>query len=119
MCAARRRWNDSNTPGGTSSTSSQRLVDLSSGAPIVKDRLWAFGAYRYVDLRTGVSRTAAQIAAIRSLVKDYQPSDSASAAHFWFGKLTAQPSARQQISGFYQRDVNPISVATATTVNPH
>ena len=113
-----RRWNDSNTPGGTSSTADQRQVDLSVGAPVAKDRIWAFAAYRYADISTGVSRTAAQIAALRSLVSDYQPFDSLNEAQFWLAKLTAQPASAHQLTGFYQRDTNPNDVATPTVLHP-
>jgi hypothetical protein len=110
-----RRWNDSNTPGGTSSTVDQTLVDLSLGAPVAKDRLWAFASYRRSDITTGVSRTAAQLAVLRALVNGYQPFDSANKANIWFAKLTARASAKHQVIGFYQKDVNPILVAAATT----
>jgi hypothetical protein len=110
-----RRWNGSNTPGGTSSTVDQTQVDLSLGGPIVKNHLWAFGSYRRSDITTGVSRTATQLAVLRALVSGYQPLDSDNKAHVSFAKLTAQPSASHQIVGFYQTDVNPVLAAAATT----
>ncbi len=110
-------WNGSNTPGGTSSTVEQRQVDLSLGAPLVKDHLWAFAAYRYANTNSGISRTAAQIALLQSLVKGFTPFENTSAGHFPFAKLTAQLSSRQQLSGFYQRDINPISSAAATAAH--
>ncbi len=106
-------WNASNTPGGTSSTVDQRQLDLSLGAPIVKDRLWAFGSYRYTDATTGVSRTAAQLDALRLLVPQFEPFGNSNTAHFWFAKLNAQLHASHQLSGFYQRDVNPVAFADA------
>lgn len=112
------KWNGSNTPGGTSSTVAQRQIDLSLGAPLAKDHLWAFGSYRYADITTGVSRTAAQLATLRALVKDYQPLDNTNQANFLFTKLTAQISSAHQLSGFYQRDVNPVQTALATTAQP-
>ncbi len=114
-----RAWNDSNNPGGTSSTVDQRQVDVSAGAPIVKDRLWAFGAYRHVDITTGISRSAAQLATLQSLVKDFKPLDTVNEAQFWMVKLTAQPARAHQVTAFYQRDVNPVATALATVVNPN
>ena len=119
FAAQPRRWNGSNNPGGTSSTVDQRQVDVSIGAPVVKDRLWAVGAYRYVDVTTGISRTAAQLATLQALVKDYKPFDSTNEAQFWIAKLTAQPAAAHHVTAFYQRDVNPVSTALATVVNPN
>jgi hypothetical protein len=111
-------WNSSNTPGGTSSTVGQQQVDLSLGTPLWKDRLWAFAAYRYANTRSGVSRTPAQIALLQSLVKNFTPFDNTSTGHFPFAKLTAQLSARHQLSGFYQRDVNPVYSAVSTAGYP-
>jgi len=112
------QWNSSNTPGGTSSTVEQRQVDLSLGAPLVKDHLWAFAAYRYANTTSGVSRTAAQIATLQSLVKDFTPFDSVSTAHFPFAKITSQLSAAHQLSGFFERDANPVQTVIATAAHP-
>src|SRR4030095_3326860 len=101
-----------------SSTVDQRQIDLSLGAPIVKDRLWTFVAYRDVDAANGVSRTAAQLEALRALVPGFTPFDGDNVAHFWLAKLTAQLSPSHQLAGLYQRDVNPISSADAVTARP-
>jgi Carboxypeptidase regulatory-like domain/TonB dependent receptor len=105
-----RAWNDSNIEGGTSSTVDQTQADVSVGAPIVKNRLWAYAAYRYVHGETGVSRTPAQLDALRALLPGYVPFDSLNEAHFWFAKVSAQPSARHQVTAFYQYDVNPSTI---------
>ena len=111
-------WNGRNTPGGTSSTVEQLQIDASGGAPIKKDRLWAFGAYRFSDIETGVSRTAAELEALRALVPAYTPFDNENRAHFWFAKLTARLSPTHQAFGFYQEDTNPVLVASATAAHP-
>ena len=108
-------WNGSNTPGGTSSTVEQLQIDASAGAPIVKDRLWAFGAYRYSNVTTGVSRSAADLDALRALIPGFEPFDSESRAHFWFAKVTARWSPAHQIVGFYQEDTNPVLQVAPTT----
>jgi carboxypeptidase family protein len=118
LFAQPRAWNASNTPGGTSSAVDQRQADLSAGTPIVKDRLWAFAANRDVDASTGISRTAAQLDALRALVPGFAPFDNGNVAQFWFAKITAQPSSAHQLSGFYQRDTNPVSFADSVTARP-
>lgn len=105
-----RAWNASNTPDGTSSTVDQSQIDLSLGAPVVRDRLWVYGAYRFTDATTGVSRSPAQLEALRALVPGYLPFDSTNVAHFWFVKGTSQLSSRHQLTGFYQYDVNPSTI---------
>jgi hypothetical protein len=108
-----RAWNATNNPDGTSSTVDQAQADASLGGPVLKDRVWFYGAYRYTDATTGVSRTPVQLEALHALVPAYAPFDSVNAAHFWFAKGTAQLSGRHQLSGFFQRDNNP-----ATIVDP-
>jgi hypothetical protein len=102
-----RRWNDSNQPGGTSTSVDQTQIDLSLGGPVLKNRIWGFGSYRHVDATTGVSRTAAQLAILKTLIGGFQPTDNRNEASFWLGKLTAQ-AGPHQLSGFYQQDANPI-----------
>jgi hypothetical protein len=113
-----RSWNGSNTPGGTSSTVDQKQADLSLGAPLVRDRLWAFGAYRHIDTANGISRTPAQLDALRGLVPGFTPFDSTNVANFWFVKLTTQLPSSHQLTGFFQHDVNPLSFADAVTAGP-
>ncbi len=109
-----RRWNDSNTPGGTSGTASVRQTELSLGAPLVRDRLWVFGAYRYTDATTGVSRTAAQLAALGALVPGWVPLESTNEAHFGLIKGSTRFSPAHELMGMYQYDVNPTNVAEVT-----
>lgn len=111
-------WNDSNTPGGTSSTVDQTLIEMSLGAPLIKDKAWAFVAYRYTDVANGVSRTAAQLDVMRALVPGFRPFDSTNESHFWYIKLNAQPSPSQQVSAFFQHDVNPVTFADPVTERP-
>ncbi len=112
-----RSWNSSNIPGGTSSSIDQKQFDGSAGGPFIKDRLWGFGSYRYIDITSGLSRTPAQLTVFRTFDPGYKPLDAGNKANIWFGKLTAQPSAGHQISGFYQRDVNPNDVVSPTLAN--
>ena len=112
-----RRWNDSNQPGGTSTSVDQTQIDLSLGGPVVKNRLWGFGSYRHVDATTGVSRTAAQLAILKALIGGFQPIDNRNEASFWLGKLTAQ-AGPHQFAGFYQQDANPILSIGATNQYP-
>ena len=112
-----RRWNDSNQPGGTSTSVDQTQIDLSAGGPLAKNRLWGFGSYRRVDTTTGVSRTAAQLAILNTLINGFEPADNRNEAGFWFGKLTAQAGAHR-LAGFYQTDANPVLSATATGQYP-
>ncbi len=118
LFAQPRAWNGSNTPGGTSSTVEQTQMDLSVGAPVAKDRLWVFAAYRYVNISTGISRTAAQLEALQALVPGFTPFDNHNRAHLWFAKGTAALSPSHQISGFYQRDVNPLSSGNTAAAQP-
>jgi hypothetical protein len=113
-----RAWNGSNSPGGTSSTVDQRLIDLSLGGPLVKDHLWSYGSYRQIDLNSGVNRTATQLTALQTLVPGWIPLDSTNNAHYGFVKITGQRSAAHRLEGFYQYDVNPITFIQPTAEYP-
>jgi hypothetical protein len=108
-----RSWNASNNPGGTSSTVDQAQVDLSAGGPLVRNALWAFGSYRHVNATTGVSRTAAQLAALHALAPQYTPLDSTNRAHLAFLKMNTQWTSSHRLEGFYQYDVNPVTFTEA------
>ena len=60
-------WNSSNVEGGTASEIDSIQPDLSLGGPLVRDKWWFFGAYRYTRSDTGVSRTAGQVATLKAL----------------------------------------------------
>jgi hypothetical protein len=112
-----RGWNDSNLPGGTSTSVDQTQLDLSLGGPILKDRLWAFGSYRRSQIATGVSRTESQLANLRALLGTFEPIDTRREANFWLGKLTAR-TGRHYLSGFFQKDDDPVSDILATGAHP-
>jgi hypothetical protein len=113
-----RAWNDSNQPGGTSTAIEQLQTDLSLGGPIVKDRVWAFGAYRRSDITTGISRTAVDLRNLETLIGGFEPIDAKREANFWFAKLTAQAGAHR-LAGFYQKDTNPFFDILATGQHPY
>ena len=98
------RWNDNNVTGGTATTTSFTQPDLALGGPIVKDNWWFFGSYRRLSASTGVSRTAAQIAAVRALVPGFVPFDLASDANLYFVKTSLALGPAHRLSGSYQRD---------------
>src|SRR5437667_5914398 len=72
------KWNSDNTqnsvaPGGTPTSQSIRQVDASLGGPIQKNKVWAFGAYRYSDLGIGVSRLPLDLQFLTTFRPDFQP----------------------------------------------
>lgn len=107
-------WNASNSPGGSSSTVDQKLVDLSAGGPIAKDNVWAFGSYRHVDAASGVSRTPTQIATLQALAPGYTPLGNTNVAQYTLVKINARLSAAHQLEGFYEYDTNPVTFTEAT-----
>src|SRR6266566_7101203 len=110
-----RGWNGQNVPGGTSTIGSTYETDLSVGGPVVRDRLWYFGAYRNYRQTTGISRTPAQIATLQALVPEFQPFNNLTSGNFSFGKATASLARGQRIEGFFERDKSPQETAQNTT----
>ena len=109
-----KKWNDSNTPGGTSTTSSLFQPDLALGGPVQIDRWWFFGTYRRMNRTIGLSRTAAQLAALQALSPGFVPFDNDTKANTSFGKVTGQLSPRHQVMVSAQRDVTPSDLNDGT-----
>jgi len=103
-------WNSDNTqnsvaPGGTPTSQSINQWDASLGGPIVKDRMWAFGAYRYADLGIGVSRLPLDIGfdtSFPSIQPNFQPFNNTSTGNQQFAKVTTQVSPKHQLTALYQ-----------------
>lgn len=113
-----RRWNGSNVPGGTSPSVQLVQPDLTTGGPIRKDRLWYFGAYRRVEVSTGVARSPSQLASLRALSSSFSPFDVENTANLYFFKLSAAPALSHRLSGFVQSDHNRFESATALDADP-
>jgi hypothetical protein len=100
-------WNGDNSDGGTSSTNDLIQWELSGGGPIVKDKLWFFGAYRYTHRDTGISRSATQLANLKILSPGFEPFDNENRLHYHYYKVNGRLGANQQYHVFYQRELNP------------
>jgi Carboxypeptidase regulatory-like domain len=96
-----RKWSANNNPGGTTSAYELLQPDLTLGGPILRNRAWFFGSYRYVRQVTGVSRTPDQLNVLRALVPGFEPLDSKTTSKQSFGKATMRLNAAHQIQGFY------------------
>jgi hypothetical protein len=105
------RWSDANNPGGTSAKTRFLQPDISVGGPIALDRMWFFGAYRYVSATTDVSRTADQVSLLRTLLPHNALPNNETRAHQYFVKVNTQLTPGHQVSGFYQADTTPYEIA--------
>lgn len=104
-------WNSDNTkggvaPGGLPTYQAVNQSDVTLGGPIVRDKLWFFGTYRYADLINGISRNEDDLARLTTFRKDFQPFDNTSKSHQPYIKLTSASNSNQQLSGFWQYDRN-------------
>jgi hypothetical protein len=97
-------WSDSNTPGGTSATLDTFLPEAALGGPIIPDRVWFFGSYRYERILAGVSRSANTIALLRALKPGFEPFDRKTTGHHVFAKVTAEVSPKHRAELSYWRD---------------
>src|SRR5262249_10488045 len=92
--------------------------DLSLGGPILKDRLFFFGAFRYSDRTTGIFRNNDQLDASRALDPTFTPFANGGKNKYYFVKATAQLSPQHQLYVFYQRDHNPELASFANETKP-
>src|SRR5438132_7450661 len=100
-------WNSDNTqnsvaPGGTPTSQSINQWDASLGGPIKRDKMWAFGAYRYADLGIGVSRLPLDLNFLTTFRPSFQPFTNYSTGNQQFVKFTSRASAKHEVTGLYQ-----------------
>ena len=112
-------WNGNNAAAGAQSVYSKVFQpDLSLGGPIVKDKVFFFGAFRYADRQTGIFRTAAQLASLAAVDPTFTGFANGGKNKYYYGKVTAQLSSKHQLYAFYQRDFNPEVAAFPTDSKP-
>ena len=102
-----KNWNGNNAPGGTSAGFEIVQPDASLGGPLLRDKAWFFGAYRYTNNSLGVSRTPAQLTNLQALVPGFDTPTMDTEASYFFAKATVQVSGSHRLEGFWQRDHSP------------
>ena len=103
-------WNSDNTqnsvaPGGTPTSQSINQWDASLGGPIKRDKMWAFGAYRYADLGIGVSRLPLDLGfdtRFPTIQSNFQPFNNYSKGNQQFAKVTTQVNLKHEVTALYQ-----------------
>ena len=83
-------WNGDNTGGkGTPATRAINQVDFSVGGPVLQDRVWYFGAYRWQNNETTPSRIPAVVAALKGLYPDEPFENTSLKSQQPYAKVTA------------------------------
>ncbi|HEV2984587.1 MAG TPA: carboxypeptidase regulatory-like domain-containing protein, partial [Vicinamibacterales bacterium] len=111
------KWNGANTPpiapvigSGTPAGAGQASVqevnqpDATFGGPIVRQKAWFFGAYRYQHTETAVGFSAQQVTLDSELIPGWQPYYSSMHGSQPYLKVTDQISAHHQLAGYWQFD---------------
>ena len=100
-------WNGNNAGEGTVRFNEIFQPDLSLGGPIVKGRVWFYGAYRYTRQYSGIGRSAEQLALLKALNPAFEPFDNSVLSHNYYAKLTGSLSSKHQWVAFYENDTHP------------
>jgi hypothetical protein len=95
--------NTGNT-GGTPTTSNVNQLDFTLGGPIMRDKVWFFGAFRYADLEAGISRTQKNVDDLNAFFPGFEFFNNVTQAKQPYVKVTAQVNPNHQLSGTYQKD---------------
>ncbi len=116
---ASKGWASTNEPAGSASRAGILQPDAALGGPVVRDRLWAFGAFRWSTSRwTGV-RNAGQIAILKALVPGWTPDELGAGGFDVLGKLTGRLSPAHQVNAFYQADSNYVTGPGGAAAGPY
>ncbi|MCY4060099.1 MAG: carboxypeptidase-like regulatory domain-containing protein, partial [Gammaproteobacteria bacterium] len=99
---------------GTPTAHQVRQSDFSLGGPIMRDKAWFFGAYRYADLAARISRGSTDIARLNALsgiplggigtTPVYEEFLNTTKSHQPYAKISAQLSGNHELNVYYQRD---------------
>ena len=100
-------WNGNNAGAGTVRFNEIVQPDVSLGGPIMRGKLWFFGAYRYTRQYSGLGRTAAQVALLTALQPGFEPFNNSVLSNNYYVKATGQISPNHQWTAFYENDVHP------------
>ena len=100
-------WNSDNTqnsvaPGGTPTSQSVNQWDVAVGGPVRKNKIWAFGAFRYSDLGIGVSRLPLDLQFLNTFRPGFEAFNNTRKGNQQFAKVTTQANTSHEITAFYQ-----------------
>jgi outer membrane receptor for ferrienterochelin and colicin len=99
-----KRLNATNVAGGSSADRSITRPEVWLGGPIIRDRLWYFGAYRHNRERRGIARTETDLVILRLFDPSFVRYDSAPRHHESLVKATYQLTPADQASLAMQFD---------------
>jgi hypothetical protein len=98
-------WNGDNTGGnGTPATRAINQADFSLGGPIVRDRAWFFGAYRWQNNQTTPSRIPVVVNALRALFPGEAFENTSLQSRQPYAKVTTRFGRNHTLAGIYQGD---------------
>ena len=89
--------------GGTPTTAYVRQFDMSLGGPVMKDKVWFFGALRRAVSAAGISRTSIEVERIKAYKPDAVLFNNDSESWQPFLKVSGR-AGRHDIQGFFQQD---------------
>ena len=96
-----------NVPGGTASSASLVQPEASAGGPLVANKAWFFGSYRYRGGFIGVNRPGDQVVDMAVLDPAFHSFDNDIRANILFVKGSARIGTAHEFSTFYNRDSTP------------
>lgn len=102
-----KQWNDTNVEGGTSADEDFTQTAFTLGGPILQDRLWFFGSYRFTNIVNGLARSNTVINDLKALFPGWQPFDIEKKQHTYFLKGSYAVNDSNNVFVSYQREWGP------------
>ena len=102
-------WNSDNSgggrvSGGLSKPEGVEQADLSLGGPIVQNKVWFFGTYRWADDINGISRTPQNLANLSAVRPGFSPFNNTWKTNNPFVKVTMQANSNHVFTAYYLYD---------------
>ncbi len=102
-------WNADNSSGGRVSggvpkPEEVRHIDLSLGGPVVAEKAWFFGSFRWTDDTNGISRTPLNLSQLEAFRPGFEPFNNTWRTMDPYVKVTTQLNQSHELVAFYHYD---------------
>lgn len=98
------QWNDINIDEGSPADTRFYQGSATLGGPVIKDKLWFFGSFRYQEISDGISRTQESINRMKQVFPDFEPFRNTLEQPDAFGKLSFHPAENHDFFISYQQE---------------
>lgn len=107
-------WNDSNVDDASPMDTRYYQVGATIGGPIIEDKLWYFGSFRYQQISEGIARTSENINNLNAIFPGFDPFRVEKKKPDLFGKISYRLNDYHDFFVSYQQEWGPETLGDPT-----